>query len=188
MLSWLSHDKITTVAVRDWLMKRPWQCYLGGSRKFLGYEQAWDTLLGALVYCKALQIESCGRKNLLTGDRPSCDEYLPLGALQQIIQEMLEMIKHLTELFSWPGIPPSVCYSVATSRGAYLLSLWDWGPYEELVQLSASCLVCFQLPSVLDVAQAMIYSHHHQVHQRHQESLGPGTGLVVEPLMTFIAI
>jgi hypothetical protein len=154
--SWASQDKITTIAVRNWLMKRPWQCYLGGSQKFLGYEQAWDTLLGALVYCKTLHIESFGRKNQPSGEGSNGDENLQPGALQPIIQEMLDMIKQLTELFSWPGIPPSLCYSVATSRGAYLLSLWDWGPYEELVRLAASCLVRCQLPSVVDMPQKMV--------------------------------
>jgi hypothetical protein len=169
-------------------MKRPWRCYLGGSQKFLGYEQAWDTLLGVLVYCKALNMESDGEKTQSTGEDRNSDENFLLGALRPIMQDMLDMIKQLTELFSWPGIPPSLCYSVATSRGAYLLSLWDWGPYEELVRLSASCLVRGQLSSAVNVPQTMTYRHRHQEHQCHQESLGRGTGLVVEPLMTSIAI
>jgi hypothetical protein len=146
-LSWLSQDKISEIALSDWLMKRPWQCHQGGSQKFLGYEQAWDTLLVALVYCKMLHLESYGETNQPTGEDANSITRIPLlqdklGALQPIIQEMLDMIKHLTELFSWPGVPPSLCYSIVTSRGAYLRSLWDYGPYQELIQLSASCLVC----------------------------------------------
>lgn len=174
-------------------MKRPWQCYQAGSQKFLGYEQAWDTLLAALVYCKTLHLESSVGRNQPIGEDDDCNAPMmllqnELGAIQPVIQEMLDMIMHLTKLFSWPGIPPSLCYSIVTSRGAYLHTLWDYGPYHELIRLSASCLVCWSLPIIDAEPQEMINRHRHQLHTRHRGNLERGTGLVVEPQMTFIVI
>ncbi|KAI0279667.1 hypothetical protein BC826DRAFT_975826 [Russula brevipes] len=135
-ISWLSHNKLTTIALRDWLMKRPWQCYQAGSQKFLGYEQAWDTLLAALVYCKTLHLESSVGRNQPIGEDDDCNAPMmllqnELGAIQPVIQEMLDMITHLTKLFSWPA---------SLHLWAYLHTLWDYGPYHELIRLLASCL------------------------------------------------
>jgi hypothetical protein len=124
-------------------MKRPWQTSQGGTRRFLGYEQAWDVVLALVLYLRTLQFQVPDQQGLHSTPRsPSgTSSQEERETLQNIIQEMLDMVLHLTQLFAWPGVPPSLRYSAVTSRGAYLLGLWDYGPYQELVRLSASCLV-----------------------------------------------
>jgi hypothetical protein len=126
-------------------MKQPWQTSQGSTRRFLGYEQAWDIVLALVLYLRTLQFQvpdpqglhSMLRKPSRTSSQEECE------TLQNITQDMLDMVLRLTTLFAWLGIPPSLCYSVVTSHGAYLLGLWDYGPYQELVCLSASCQVSF---------------------------------------------
>ena len=139
-------------------MKRPWQTSKGGTRRFLGYEQAWDVVLALVLYLRMLQFQvpdkqglhSTPRSPSRTSSQEECE------TLQNVIQEMLDMVLHLTKLFAWPGIPPSLCYSVVTSHGAYLLGLWDYGPYQELVRLSASFLVSCHFVNAITTLSAFV--------------------------------
>lgn len=158
--SWLSDGNASTSAVHEWLMKRPWQTSQAGTRRFLGYEQAWDVVLALVLYLRTLQfqvpapdkqdIHSTSKSPSRTGSQEECE------MLQHIIPDMLDMVSHLTKLFAWPGIPPSLCYSAVTSRGAYLLGLWDYGPYQELVRLSASCLVSCNFVNSITALNAFV--------------------------------
>lgn len=115
-------------------------------------------MLALVLNLRALQVQLPDAQGLHTTPRSpsrtsSKDER---EALQNIILEFLDMVLRLTKLFAWPGVPPSLCYSKVTSRGAYLLGLWDYGPYQELVRLSASRLVSCHFVKALAALDAVV--------------------------------
>jgi hypothetical protein len=145
----------------NWLKAKPCFTLSKDKARFLGYEQAWRFVLGAILYLQAREAyrsfnsdaskiagpsRSPKRPPLWQLDSRNCFVSLKpedIGFFTAVLLDFDCNIERVSLTYKWPGVAPSIKYSAFYSRTAYLRGLLkSHGAFLQLISLSES-LVCF---------------------------------------------
>ena len=143
--------------MKKWFGNRPWRLK-HEKLVFLGYTQAWDFLLCAVLFLRAIRwkhtwAESGTDPTDEDGCLPWQDRVFSSGlpndregadSLLALVGDFYEDIRTIDRMYAWPGIPPSL----RDDRPEYLRSLLpDSEVYQDLVSYVVRCCVSAVLGS-----------------------------------------
>jgi hypothetical protein len=142
----MSHSNGTSIydssfELWNWLKTKPCFTLSSGKLRFLGYEQAWLFVLGAILYLWArearLTLNADASKIAGRSNDPAMQSSWQLDSMNcfvslkaedvslftTLLSDFNDNIERVTSVYKWPGVAPSTKYSSFYSRTEYLRHL-----------------------------------------------------------------